>query len=278
MPLQTLPTGIDLYYESHGRGEPLVLIPATGFGGDVWLADQVPELSETLNMIVFDSRGCGRSSHPKGVYTIEQMAGDVVALLDHLKIERAHVLGHSMGGRIGLALALDFPGRVKSLVLAASGSGPAARSGEDCVPGLPYRLVCEWVELGFEAYVRHEICDSDTYFTAEYRERQPDRVRAFYDVAWRTHARWPEYLRLCMARHYFEATHRLGDMAVPTLVAIGDADTVGSNHVPQSEAMARRIPGAELKVLPGQSHGFFWQQPRETNAWIRDWVGRHSGT
>ncbi len=276
MPLQALPTGIELYYESHGQGEPLVLIPSTAFGGDVWLSDQVPELAETLNVVVFDPRGCGRSSHPQGVYTIEQMAGDVVALLDHLGIGAAHVLGHSMGGRIGLAMALDFPGRVKSLILAASGSGPAARTGEDCVPGLTFRLVNSWVERGFEGHVRHEICESDTFFTADYRERHPDRVAAFFEVAWRTHARWPEYLRLVMARQVWEATHRLGDVAVPTLVVVGDADTVGSNHVAQAEVMARRIPGATFKLLPGQSHGFFWQQPRETNAWIREWVSRNS--
>jgi 3-oxoadipate enol-lactonase len=276
MPVQHLATGIDLYYESHGRGEPLVLVPSTGFGGDVWSTDQVPALAEALNVVVFDPRGIGRSSHPRGVYTIEQMAADVVALLDALDLPAAHVLGHSMGGRIALALALDFPGRVKSLILAASGSGPAARSGEDCVPGLPYRLVYGLVEHGFEAHVRDEIIDSGTFFTADFRERHADRVQAFYDLAWRTHARWPEYLRLIMARQVWEATHRLGDVAVPTLVAIGDADTGGSNHVAQAQVMAERIPGAELKLLPGQSHGFFWQQPEETNAWIREWVLRHA--
>ena len=84
MPVERLPTGVELYYESHGKGEPLVLIPSTGFSGEVWLADQVPELSKSLSVIVHDPRGCGRSSHPKGVYTIDQMANDVVALLDHL--------------------------------------------------------------------------------------------------------------------------------------------------------------------------------------------------
>jgi pimeloyl-ACP methyl ester carboxylesterase len=276
VPVQRVSTGIDLYYETHGRGEPLVLVPSTAFGGDVWLSDQVPELAESLQVVVFDPRGVGRSSHPRGVYTIEQMAADVVALLDVLGLPAAHVLGHSMGGRIGLAMALDFPGRLKSLILAASGSGPAARSGEDCVPGLPYRLVYDLVERGFEAHVRDEIRDSDTFFTAEYRERHADRVQAFYELAWRTHARWPEYLRLIMARQVWEATHRLGDVAVPTLVAIGDADTGGSNHVGQAQVMAERILGAELKLLPGQSHGFFWQQPHETNAWIREWVLSHA--
>src|SRR3989338_226441 len=122
MPVATLPTGVDIYYESHGKGESLVFIPATGLSGEVWKAFQVP-------------RGCGRSPRVQAVCTIDQMACDVVALLDHLGIESAHVLGHSMGGRIALAMALNFPRKVKSLILAASGSGPAARTGTDCIPG-----------------------------------------------------------------------------------------------------------------------------------------------
>lgn len=276
MPVASLSTGVDIYFESHGQGEPLLFIPATGFSGEVWKPFQVPELSKSLNAVIHDPRGCGRSSRVAAMCTIEQMACDVVALLDHLGLGSAHVLGHSMGGRIALAMALNFPGRVTSLILAASGSGPAARTGPDCIPGLPFFLVVELVERGFEAYIRHEICDSDTYFTTDFRRRHPDRVRAFYEVAWPTHARLPDYLQLCIARHNFEATHRLGTVRVPTLVVIGDGDVVGSNHLTQSEVLASRIPGAEYKVLKGQSHGFFWEQPEETNAWVVGWVKSHT--
>jgi pimeloyl-ACP methyl ester carboxylesterase len=277
MPLATLSTGVDIYYESHGKGEPLVFIPATGFSGEVWKAFQVTELSKSLSVIIHDPRGCGRSSRVQSVCTIDQMACDVVALLDHLGISCAHVLGHSMGGRIALAMALNFPRKVKSLILAASGSGPAARSGPDCIPGLPFYLIVELVEKGFDEFVRREICDSDTYFTAEFRKGHPERVRSFYELVWPTHAKLPDYLQLCLARHNFEATHRLREVKVPTLVAIGDGDVVGSNHVTQSEILAKRIPRAELKLLKGQSHGFFWQAPEETNRWILAWVQSHRG-
>jgi pimeloyl-ACP methyl ester carboxylesterase len=276
MPTQRIGTGIDLYYETHGKGEPLVFIPGTGFAGDVWDPYQVPGLSKNLQVITFDQRGCGRSSAPDGVYTIEQMACDVASLLDHLGLESAHILGHSMGGRIGLAFALAYPGRTRSLILAASGSGPAARPGEECVPGLPYRMVNDLVEMGFEKYVRMEFFDTTTYFTTDYLKREPAKVQAFYDLAWKHHATWHPFLRLIIARHTWEGTHRLGDVSVPTLVVIGDNDDVGSNHVKQSIAMSERIPNAERLVLEGQSHGFFWQAPDETNAWILDWVKRHS--
>jgi pimeloyl-ACP methyl ester carboxylesterase len=275
MPNVKLPSGVDFYYESHGQGEPLVLVPSTAYSGDVWKPSQMP-LANTFNLIFFDPRGCGRSIPMQEVFTIEQMAMDIIALMDHLKIPSAHLLGHSMGGRIALSMTQNFPGRVKSLIMAASGSGPAARTGADCIPGLPHRLVLEMVELGFERFIYNEICESDTFFTDDYRSQHRDEVEEFYKLAWTTHAKLPEFIHLCMARHNFEGTHRLGDVKAPTLVLIGDADSSGSNHVAQSRVLADRIPGAVMKILKGQSHGFFWQAPEETNATILDWISQHS--
>ncbi|MDH3241031.1 MAG: alpha/beta hydrolase, partial [Alphaproteobacteria bacterium] len=76
MPLERISTGIDLYYEIHGTGEPLVLIPSTAYGANVWAPHQVPGLGAEVQLITFDPRGCGRSSAPEGVYTIEQIACD----------------------------------------------------------------------------------------------------------------------------------------------------------------------------------------------------------
>ena len=274
MPNVKLPTGVDLYYESHGQGEPLIFVPSTAYSGEVWKPSQMP-LAQSLNVVFHDPRGCGRSVAEQSVYTIEQMALDIVALMDHLKLPSAHFIGHSMGGRIALSLAENFPGRVKSLIMAASGSGPAARPGADCIPGLPHRLVLDMVERGFEQFIHDEIVASDTFFTKDYRDTHRAEVEAFYQLAWATHAKLPEFIHLCIARHNFEGTHRLGDVQAPTLVLIGEADTVGSNHIAQSKVLAERIPGAEMKVLKGQSHGFFWQASDETNSVILDWVRRH---
>ena len=85
MPTQKLTTGIDLYYaELHGAGEPVIFIPGTGFSGNVWEPFQVPALSKALQVVIMDPRGCGRSSAPTGVYSIEQMSCDVAALMDQL--------------------------------------------------------------------------------------------------------------------------------------------------------------------------------------------------
>lgn len=275
MPNVKLPTGVDLYYETHGHGEPLIFVPSTAYSGEVWKPSQMP-LASSLNLIFHDPRGCGRSVPSQAVYTIEQMALDIAALMEHLKIGSAHLIGHSMGGRIALSLAQNFPGKVKSLIMAASGSGTAGRAGSDCVPGLPHRLVCDLVEMGLEKFIYEEIVESDTFFTKDFRAAHRDQVEEFFTLAWATHAKLDPFIHLCMARHNFEGTHRLGDVQAPTLVLIGEADTIGSNHIAQSKVLLERIPGAEMKVLKGQSHGFFWQAPEETNSVIVDWVKKHS--
>src|SRR5436309_15483468 len=126
MPNVKLPTGVDLYYESHGRGEPLILVPSTAYSGEVWKPAQMP-LAESLNLIIHDPRGCGRSVAKQDVYTIEQMAADIVALMDHLKISAAHLFGHSVGWRIALAATQNFAGRAESWMTAASGPVTASR-------------------------------------------------------------------------------------------------------------------------------------------------------
>lgn len=276
MPNVKLPTGVDLYYETHGKGEPLIFIPSTAYSGEVWKPYQLP-LAESMQLIFHDPRGCGRSVPTQSVYTIEQMAMDVVALMEHLKLPSAHFLGHSMGGRIALSLAQNFPGKVKSLIMAASGSGTAGRTGSDTVSRMPHRLVLALIEMGFEKFIYDEVCLQDNFFTEAFRKAHPDKVQEFFKIAWATHAKLDPFIHLCMARHEWDGTHRLGDVQAPTLVLIGEGDTIDTNHVAQAKVLHERIPGAELKVLKEQSHGFFWQAPELTNQTILEWVKRHSG-
>ena len=275
MPSVKLPTGVDFYYETHGRGEPLIFVPSTAYSLDVWKPWQMP-LAESLNLIFHDPRGCGRSVPEQSVYTIEQMGMDIVALMDHLKLPAAHFIGHSMGGRVALSVALNFPGRVKSLIMAASGSGTAGRTGPDSIPGLPARLVLHLTQMGFEKFIYHEIVESNTFFTDRFRKEHRDKVEAFYKVAWATHAKVEPFIHLCKARHDWDGTHRLADLRAPTMVLIGEEDTVDTNHVAQARVLSERIRGSELKILKDQTHGFFWEAPEETNRVILEWVRKHS--
>ncbi len=271
MPMVALPTGADLYYEAYGEGEALLLIPSTGFSCEVWKPSQIP-LQASTRLVIHDPRGCGRTTASQSVYTINQMSNDVVALLDHLGIRSAHLFGHSMGGRIALETALNFPGRVKSLIMAASGSGQAPRPGADCVPGLPHWLLTRLVGNGFEHSLREEYTDTSSFFTDDYRKAHPEKMEEFWRMVYPTHAKMDAYLHLITARHNWEATHRLGDVQCPTLVLIGNDDHGRSNHVVQANAMVSRMRGATLRILEGQSHGFPWQAPEMTNEIVREWV------
>lgn len=276
MPQVRLATGVELYHEVHGAGIPVVLIQGTGFAADVWRPHPVEDLVGEFQVITFDPRGVGRSTAPNAVMTVEQMAADVAELIRHLDLEPAHVIGHSIGGRIGLALALNYPLLVRSLVMAASGSGSAIRPGEDAVPMPQHRLLKRLIERGLEEHVRVEIRENDGYFTQEYRKRRPEEVEAFHRRAWEHHADLDTYLRQVMARHAFEATHRLPFLEVPVCVMIGSHDVAGGGaHLPASHELIKRIRGSELRVIEGASHGFFWQKPDETVELLKHWLKSH---
>jgi len=111
-----VPVGdIEMYYEIHGRGKPLLLI--MGLRGHSldwgWILPQ--KLADRYEVILFDNRGAGRSDQPAGPFAIEQMARDTVGLMDTIGIDRARVFGGSMGGMIALQMALDYPKRVDKL-------------------------------------------------------------------------------------------------------------------------------------------------------------------
>ena len=119
---KTVSNGINLYYETHGTGKPLVLI--SGLGYSLWQWHKMaPFLAEHFTVITFDNRGVGQSDKPAGPYTVQMLAADTVGLLDALKIEKAIIMGHSMGGFIAQAIALEYPERVDKLILCSTNFG-----------------------------------------------------------------------------------------------------------------------------------------------------------
>ncbi|MFW5838296.1 MAG: alpha/beta fold hydrolase, partial [Desulfovibrionaceae bacterium] len=105
---ETTNHGVALHYETTGEGEPLLLIPGLGSDASNW--PQVDKrLAERFQLVLMDNRGAGRSDSPPPPYAMADMAGDCLCVLDHLGLESAHVLGHSMGGAIALELAINHP-------------------------------------------------------------------------------------------------------------------------------------------------------------------------
>ena len=112
---------VHIYYEEYGEGPPLLMILGLGQDTATW-GFQISEFSKHFRLVLLDNRDSGRSSSCSETYTIETMAGDILGLMDHLGIERTHLLGTSMGGMIAQQVALTAPERVISLVLASTTS------------------------------------------------------------------------------------------------------------------------------------------------------------
>jgi len=255
---------VELYYEQHGSGAPLLLIMGLAADSMAWMF-QVPEFSKHYRTIVFDNRGVGRSSKPAGPYTISQMADDTAGLLDVLGIARTHVVGVSMGGMIAQELALRHPRLVGGLVLACTYPEPDAdieRQRQFSVEELGGR-----VSAGGDVQIDLKAFDPMAFFqqllplafNQEFIEKELPKIMPLFAGALQYGFSMEAILGQVAAVMSHKATDRLHQIAAPTLVITGDADRL----VPpaNSEILAKHIPGARLVKIPGGSHGFNFETP-----------------
>lgn len=249
MPRVRVSTGIELYYEEHGSGPPLLLIPGYGYWHWCWFKN-IPDLSRHFRVIALDNRGTGGSDKPIEPYTIPQMALEAADVLAALGITRAHVLGTSMGGFIAQELALTNPNRVHGLVLVGTSAGGPAHVPPD--PAVLAALAPD-PSLTPEQNIRRAL----PYAAAPgYWDRHPEEREAI--IARRLAMPTPVHAaqaQLEAVRAWPGTADRLHRIAAPTLVIHGDADQV----VPpvNGERLAAGIPGARLHVLPGAGHVCF---------------------
>lgn len=260
-------TDAEIYYEVHGHGQPMVFLSETACDGEVWKIHQVPEFSKDHRVIIHDYRGTGQSSKPSIDYTTQMFARDVIGLMDHLKADDAIVVGHSMGGRVAQLLALDYPGRVKKLVLASTGSHyPKTK-------GLPLKICQEMIEWGYEKYERdHSILVG---FTDEFVKNHPERVEHYLKVRMQNLCPVEFYLRHLLARQGHDTSGRLKDIRQPTLILVGEDDrnmTSEVNHRMSSDVLANGIPHSKLVVLLNERHSYFFANPDAAHKIIRDFI------
>jgi len=166
--------GCEIYYEVHGQGDPLVLIMGLRRNVEWWFR-QIPALSEHFQVIAFDNRGAGRSDKPVTEYSIPLFADDTAGLMDALDISKAQILGISMGGYIAQELALNYPEKVKSLVLGCTGCG-----GERAVIMSPERMEKFTANKGLTP---EEILRKDMviYFSDDYVDQHPEKIEEFVE-------------------------------------------------------------------------------------------------
>jgi pimeloyl-ACP methyl ester carboxylesterase len=262
-------------HELRGDGVPIVLVAGTGYPGATWSAEFVRPLLARHSVLTFDHRGTGSTPASSGRYSTRLFAQDAIRLMDALGLPAAHVLGHSMGGRVAQWMALEHPERIRTLILAASGPGQF-RDDRPVTRGIPVHAAKEMIELGYERYMREHI--RETFFTPEFAAAHPERVAWLHDTFWAHRPDLENYLRHVLARQEHQTADRLAEIRMPTLVMIGDRDTqiMGTgSHVEQSEYLLAHLPNATKRVVEGAAHGYFWQLPERSAEILLDWTAAH---
>jgi len=217
----------------------LVLSNSLGTTVDLWEL-QVLGFARAHRVLRYDHRGHGGSPVPPGPYTIAELAGDVLELLDRLGLERVSFCGLSIGGAVGMWLGANAPERIDRLVVACS----SARFG----------TAETWIERA--AAVRAEgteaIADAvmSRWFTAEFAAANPGVVRRFREMVAATSDEG--YAACCDALRAWDFRDELGHVAPPTLVIVGELDPVAS--IVDGEVLFERIPDASLRVIDGVAH------------------------
>ncbi len=243
MDFLTLRGGEKLAYEAAGDGPPLLLVSGLGGVASYW-APLVPRFAERFRVVLHDHRGTGQSSHSPIDYSIEQMADDLLQLMDALGIERAHLIGHSTGGAIGQTLGLDRPERIDRLVLSATWTAADAY----------FRRLFEvrariLRDSGPEAYVRsHALFMNAPWFFRDHAEE----IEAGEGPAVAQFAPAEVMLSRIDAILRFDRRAELGRLTAPTLVSCARDDIVTPAYY--SEELGQLIPGARVEIAETGGH------------------------
>jgi 3-oxoadipate enol-lactonase len=240
-----------------GPDDAPALVLANSLGADLRMWDpQAEALAHGFRLIRYDSRGHGASPVPDGPYTIDHLGQDVVALLDHLEIERAHFAGLSLGGMTGMWLAINAPERLDRLVLLCT----SARLG----PPDMWRERAEIVRAqGTEAVAEAGV---GRWLTERFRAEHPDTAAWLRDMI----AATPDagYAASCAVIEHMDLTGGLASISAPTLVVAGAQDP--STPPEHAERIVAAVPHARLEVLDPAAHMANVEQPHAVLRLIRD--------
>jgi 3-oxoadipate enol-lactonase len=241
-----------LYYETAGNGEAVVLIHGGGLDSRMW-DGQFEPLSRSYRVVRYDVRGFGRSELPDKPYSDH---GDLAQVLDFLKIERAHVVGLSMGGRIAVDFALSYPERVRSLVLAGPGLSGFQFSPESTKRFFDQVRAAQKGE--WEKALR-------TWLTTDYMvpAMEQSSLRPWIEKMAR------DNLKTLLMNYMLQidleppAVGRLSEIRAPTLLILGDRDVPDIFTI--AKLLQEKVPGIRRRDIQGAGHMVNLEKPAEFN-------------
>jgi len=252
---------INLYYEEHGSGQPLVFIHGLGSSTQDW-EFQVPEFSKSYRVITFDLRGHGRSDKPAGPYHIPMLAVDLAGLFRALSIPSAHLVGLSLGGAVAFQFAIDYPASVKTLTIV--NSSPSLGGTQEEAQQEITRRVGIVQQLGMRAM--GEALSPTLFPKPEHAALRETFVK-----------RWAEndpsaYIEATRSLLNWDVTDQLGKIKCPTLILAADQDYT---PVATKETYVKLIPNARLVVILEAHHATPIEQPEKFNAALRNFLDQY---
>jgi pimeloyl-ACP methyl ester carboxylesterase len=258
--------GVNLYYEEHGSGEPLVLIMGFTVSSIGWHWN-VPAFAEDFRTIVFDNRGVGQSDKPDAPYSMQMFAEDTAGLLDGLGIDQAHVFGISMGGMIAQEFALRYPQRVKTLILGCTNCGgpKAVLSKDPDVLNVLNNIDSVDVQQAALAMTKVAV-------TPWFMQKRMDLLVQMNQMSMQHPTPKHGMVRQMQAIQGHDTYARLPLLSVPTLIVTGKED--GLVPPENSLTLAQRIPNADLVFFANASHLFNIELPAATSEVVKGFIRR----
>ena len=250
MPIANLETGSQ-FYEERGEGEPLLLLHGLGSNGRSW-EYQIEAFAKEYRVIVPDVRGHGRSAKPPGPYSVSQFSNDIFALLDHLQIDRFHLVGLSMGGMIGFQMAVEQPEQFKSLTIVNSGPELIPRGFKEKWQIWQRRLITSFVSMEKIGTIIGERLFPEPHqvaFKDQFIQQMGANDPKAYKAATNALLGW-------------SVSDRLDSIQCPVLIISADMDYT---PVAFKEAYSRQLPTSQLLVIKNSRHATPVDQPEAFN-------------
>jgi 3-oxoadipate enol-lactonase len=269
MPWIERPDGTSIHSQVTGRTDapPVLLIQGLGMNKNGWTLQRIA-MATKYRTIAVDNRGAGRSSIPTQPFTLEDMADDAAAVLDHYGVRDAHVVGASMGGAIAQILAVKHPTRVRSLTLACT----ACRN-------LPWRneLLRLWADTANVRGLRQWADESARWLVGprSFRRLAPAIGWLGPFATFRPSRGFSAQVGAILDTDD-SMVAELGRITAPTLVVVGNQDILTPRA--DSEEIAERIPQSELVVISGAAHGLMIEHASTFNRVVLDFIDRAERT
>ena len=253
--------GIQINYELSGKSDaPVVMLSHSLACSRLMWNPQMEVLQSQFQVLRYDMRGHGESQATEGAYTLEQLAADVIGLLDALKIDVVHFVGLSIGGMIGQCLALNYTDRLLSLALCDT----AAKIPDEAQPLFRDRMDRARAG-GMEVMVQETL---ERWFTQPYLKQNPPEVELIGDqIATTSLAGYLGCSEAILALNYVD---RLTEIKLPTHIIVGEDDP--ATTVELSKAIHEGIPHAKLEILPSAAHLSNIEQAEAFNSTLMEFL------